>query len=88
MLFGAITTALFYKYEEYLYGSFIKTVRTLFAATLGSFDIYSFEEEGGQNNPTLIIVSGTLIFIVFQLISAVTFMNLLIALLSNVYEKI
>ena len=88
LVYCAVMTSLFNYHEKYAYGSFAGSARTLFAAALASFNIYEFEDsDDGEPNATYIKIIGT-IFLMVYVVIGVTFLNLYIAILSNIYGEI
>ena len=74
---AAVFTSLFHDSEPYT--NFSSSVRTLFSAALATFDM-----EGFENNKAL----GGVLLGMYLLMANVMLLNLLIALLSNVYSDL
>ena len=98
LVYCAVMTSLFNDNEGYAYGSFAGSARTLFAACLAHFNIYEFEDDAnGEPNPTYLRIIMTVFIMkyiligvnfVFDVVITVTFLNLYIAILSNIYGEI
>ena len=84
MMYVAIMTSLFYNKQIEKYSSYANTARTMFAASLANFDFGDFSSNLDMEDE----IVGTILLGVYLLVSVVTFLNLLIALLSNIYQKI
>ena len=88
LVYCAVMTSLFNDNEGYAYGSFAGSARTLFAACLANFNVYEFEDDdNGEPNPAYVRIIGT-VFIMLYVVITVTFLNLYIAILSNIYGEI
>lgn len=75
---AAVFTAMFYHISD-SYTSFLVSMRTLWAAALATFDMEAF----GDYN-----IFGGLLLSIYLLLSNVMLLNLIIALLSNVYSNL
>ena len=82
MMYVAIMTSLFYTKVE-SYSSYALTARTMFAASLANFSFDDFTQMDFE-----VEIVGTILLGIYLLISVVICLNLLIALLSNIYEQI
>ena len=83
-MYVAIMTSLFYEKAKKSYGSYAITARTMFAASLAYFSFEDFDNMDRLDDE----IAGTILLSAYLLISVITLLNLLIALLSNIYEKI
>ena len=61
-----------------------KTFLTLFSASLGNFDFQIFDNPNMNVNPWF----GYITMLLFLVISAITLINFLIAIISNVYNDL
>jgi hypothetical protein len=75
---AAVFTAMFNK-TNVRFADFSTSIRTLFAASLANFDLESFTDH---------IALGGIMHCIYLLIAFVMLLNLLIALLSNVYSEL
>lgn len=75
---AAVFTALFNDSSSWFVNSYI-SVRTLFQAALGTFEIGDFHDNVGL---------GGVIYGIYLLIANIIFLNILIAIISNVYSEI
>jgi hypothetical protein len=78
LCFAGVFTAMFNN-DSVLYVDFNTTVRSLYAATLNVWDIYDFSEN---------VLVGALVLSFWELLSQVILLNILIALLSNIFGEL
>lgn len=65
------------------YGTLLRSLLTLFQASLGNFN---FDEFNGLSAPTT--TAATIALVVFQLLTSLLLLNLLIAFLTDAYSKV